>query len=330
MTEGSVAPDQAASPSVEGRASPVRRLWRASALATLVAAPAVVYVGLSVLSAHLLTRASQKPSEISPEAIARPAEPWSVQTADGLTIRGFYFPTAVADRLVIGVHGMGGNWGELADVARGLHDRGYAVLIFDFRGHGRSDWARLSMGRAERADLRAALAWARDQGYEPDRIGWLGYSMGASTILMEGVDNPDVRAVVLDSPYGDLPELLDAQLTLHSGLPPAFNPGIRLAAHRAFGVRTDDLVPIRRAVGWGRSRPILLIHGADDAIVPVAHARRLAAAIGPACELVVAPGVPHVGAYDDDPEGYLDRLDAFYSTALGTSRSGACVGPAAP
>ena len=68
-------------------------------------------------------------------------------------------------------------------------------------------------------DVRAVLAWAKRQGYTPDRIGWIGYSMGASILVMEGASNPSIHAAVLDSPYGNLPLLLNEQLSAHSGLP---------------------------------------------------------------------------------------------------------------
>jgi alpha-beta hydrolase superfamily lysophospholipase len=203
----------------------------------------------------------------------------------------------------------------MAEIGRWLHRRGYDILLFDLRGHGASDPARLSMGRRERGDLRAVLAWAESEGYTPDRIGWLGHSLGASTLLMEAARNPEIQVAVVDSPFADLPELLNAQLTLHSHLPSWFNPGILFVAHRAFGIRTDDLKPIRSAAAWG-SRPLLLIHGEADSIVPVRHAYALAEALGPACEAILLPGVEHVRAFRADKSGYVARVDEFFDGHL--------------
>jgi pimeloyl-ACP methyl ester carboxylesterase len=203
----------------------------------------------------------------------------------------------------------------MAWLGRDLHRRGYDILLFDLRGHGQSDPSRLFMGRRERADIRAVLAWANRRGFAPDQIGWVGYSMGASTVLMEGAQNPAIRAAVLDSPYGNLPELLNQQLTYHSHLPRIFNPGILLAARWVFGVRTDDLVPIRSARKWG-DRPLFLIHGEADSIVPVRHARLLAQAAGPTCRAVTLPGVEHVQAYRLNPRGYVAAVDRFFGRHL--------------
>jgi pimeloyl-ACP methyl ester carboxylesterase len=302
---------------MDGTISPARR-WRrlrhVVALGLVALVPAS-YLGVSVFAADLLTRPNNQPHRLDPRVVGPDAEAWTARTADGVRLRGWYFPHHGRQRLIVCVHGMGSSWDEMAGVGRDLHRLGYAVLLFDLRGHGESSPSRLTMGRRERADLRAVLAWAKKERFSPDRIGWIGFSMGAATVLMEGARNPQIRAAVLDSPYGNLPELLDAQLTQHSHLPKAFNPGILLAARWVFGVRTDDLVPIRLASAW-RDRPLLVIHGEDDSIVPVRHAKLLARAAGPNCAAVVLPGVEHVEAYQTNPRGYVAAVHRFFSRHL--------------
>ncbi len=286
--------------------------WLASAVLLVSVA---VYLGISLVAAEYLTRPRNQPIALDPKLVSPNARAWSVRTSDGLTLRGWYFPTPLRRHLVVLAHGKGEAWPEMAALGHDLHGQGYDVLLFDFRGHGQSDSARLSMGRRERADIRAVLAWAGSQGFEADRIGWLGYSMGASTIVMEGAENPKIRVAVLDSPYGHLPELLNEQLPRYSHLPGWFNPGILTAAHLVYGVRTDDLIPIRSARGWGR-RPLLLIHGEADSIVPVGQALRLARAAGPSCQTVTLPGVEHVQAYEVDPRRYVAAVDRFFQRHL--------------
>jgi uncharacterized protein len=280
-------------------------------LVLLVAA----YLGISYVAADLLTRPSNHPTELDPLRVSPDALAWSTRTRDGLTLRGWYYPTEERRRLLVLVHGMGASWNNMAAIGQGLHRLKYDVLLFDLRGHGDSDPARLSMGRRERRDLQAVLAWAENEGYTPDRIGWLGHSLGASTLILEAADNPEIQVAVVDSPFADLPELLNAQLTRHSHLPSWFNPGILFVAHRAFGVRTDDLKPIRVAPYWG-SRPLLLIHGEADSIVPVRHAHALAAAFGPSCEQIVLPGVEHVLAYRAYPKEYVAKVGDFFDEHL--------------
>jgi pimeloyl-ACP methyl ester carboxylesterase len=217
--------------------------------------------------------------------------------------------------LVVLVHGMWSSWLELGALGRDLHRREFDVLLFDLRGHGQSDPSRLYLGRRERADIQAVMAWAHAEGFPDDRIGWLGYSMGGSTLLMEAARNPRIRVAVIDSPYGDLPKLLNVQLSKHSGLPAWFNPGILMAARWIFGVRTDDLIPNRSARSWGE-RPLLLIHGDSDTIVPVSQAYELARNLGTSCLTLIWPGVDHVQAYDSDPAGYVATVGAFFEDHL--------------
>ena len=295
---------------------PRRGLRLFGRLALIVALVGMLgYAGISTMTAHILTRPNNRPNTTDPYEVSPDVLAWSARTADGLTLRGWYCPTVRHRRLIVLVHGMGGSRDEMARIGHDLHEEGYDVLLFDLRGHGLSDRSRLYMGGRERVDLRAVLDWANHQGYPSDRVGWLGYSMGASTLLMEAAQNNKIRAAVLDSPFSNLPELLDSQLTRHSHLPKWFNPGILAAARLAFGVRTDNLVPLRSALRWGR-RPMLLIHGEADSIVPVAQARQIARAIGPTCQAVILPGVEHVGAYNRGPGRYIAAVDRFFDRNL--------------
>jgi alpha-beta hydrolase superfamily lysophospholipase len=274
------------------------------------------YGGISLYAAHVLTSPRPRMESFDPRGIVAGAQEWSARTEDGLTLRGWHLPTQERRRLIIVVHGLWDNVDHVAGPALDLQRRGYDVLLFDLRGHGRSDWARLSMGRRERRDLRAALEWARAEGFAPERIGWLGYSLAGSTLLMEAEENDEIWAAVVDSPFGNLPEVLDSQLSVQSGLPSVFNPGILLAAHLAFDSPSSDLIPERSARLWGE-RPLLLIHGTADPIVPVEQGQAVARAAGAACEAVYLPDTGHCDAYDCDPGGYVDRIDAFFRRHLG-------------
>ncbi len=297
--------------SVIRRSRGLRRLIIAAGLLF----PPTGYASIALLAAHLLTQPSNHPSQLDPRLVSPEVRRWNVRTEDGLTLRGWYVPTQEKRHLIICVHGMQMNWSELSGIGHDLRRMGYDVLLFDLRGHGRSDPSRLTMGRLERRDLCAALRWAKDQGFPPERIGWIGSSMGASTVLMEGATNPEFRAAVLDSPFGNLPELLNTQLAEHSGLPSLFNPGILLAARIAYGVRTDDLVPIRLAHFW-RDRPLLLIHGASDSMVPARHSRSIAREAGRSCKTYIVPGVNHANAYRDHPDWYVTTVDEFFREHL--------------
>ena len=292
------------------------RKWLSALLITaLLGSLGSIYGAVSWFTADRLTRPTNHPLQIDPLRVSADARAWTARTSDGITLRGWYLPTESPRHLIVLVHGMWSSWLEMASLGRDLHNSGFDVLLFDLRGHGQSDPSRLYLGSRERADIRAVMSWALDEGFTTDRIGWLGYSMGGSTILMEAARNPAIQVAVIDSPYGDLPAVLQSQLSKHSGLPGWFNPGILLAAHIVYGVRTDNLVPIRFARAWG-GRPLLLIHGESDTLVPVSQAYELASAVGTSCLTMTLPGVDHVQAYESDPDAYIRVVGSFFHDHL--------------
>ena len=74
-------------------------------------------------------------------------------------------------------------------------------------------------------------------------------------------------------------------------------------------------MPIKAAQAWG-NRPLLLIHGESDSIVPVSQAYQLASAAGSSCLTMTLPGVEHVGAYEADPQGYVGLIEDFFHDHL--------------
>src|SRR5262249_28869594 len=139
-----------------------QRTWRTGRFLAVVALilVALIYLGVSLFTADQLTRPKNHRPDVDPRLVGANATPWSQRTSDGLTLRGWYYPTPERRRLVVLVHGMGGSWSEMAPLARDLVRRSYDILLFDLRGHGQSDPSRLSMGRHERTDIRAVQSWA--------------------------------------------------------------------------------------------------------------------------------------------------------------------------
>ncbi len=288
--------------------------WVTGALVGVALLLAVGYAGVSLFTAERLTRPTNQPLRIDPRRLGGDAQAWSARTSDGVTLRGWYLSTPERRRLIVLVHGMWSSWLEMAALGRDLHRGGYDVLLFDLRGHGQSDPSRLTLGRRERADLRAVMNWAGAEGFTRDRIGWLGYSMGASTLLLEAAGNPDIQVVVMDSPYGDLPALEEPteQAQPLTRLVQPWHPdggplGLR-RAHRRPGADPGGTL-------WG-NRPLLLIHGESDSIVPVSQAYQLAAAAGASCLTLTLPGVEHVQAYETDPQGYVTLIEEFFQDHL--------------
>jgi len=140
-----------------------------------------------------------------------------LRSEDGVTIRGWFIATTAATApAVLIVHGWpwhrGGNRaGELtlpdADVdllapAAALQRHGMHVLLIDLRNHGTSEAAPpVTFGLRESRDVLAAVGWlAQQPGVDAQRIGVLGYSMGANAALYAAAASQQIHAVVAVQP----------------------------------------------------------------------------------------------------------------------------------
>jgi uncharacterized protein len=253
----------------------------------------------------------------SPFEMQVPYEPVSFVTEDGVTIRGWWLPRAGSNRVVVACTGHRGAKHELLGIASGLWRAGDNVLLFDFRGCGESDAAPLSAGHNELPDARAAVRFAQERLPE-GQIGLLGYSMGGAVAILVAATDPSVRAVVADSSYAAISDVI-ANAYRRRRLPaqPFLAVGDRYNGWR-YGYRYAALRPVD-AVGRLAPRPLLLIHGAADELTPVAHAQELYAAAGEPKGLWIVPDAPHCCAYFADREAYAARVAAFFTATLGNS-----------
>ena len=102
--------------------------------------------------------------------------------------------------VVLLAHGFSANKGAMSFLARHLARAGYAVVTFDFRGHGHNGrplGAGFGDSSGLREDLDAALLYASTQPHlDPERIAVAGHSMGGFAVLDYASHNPGVNAVV--------------------------------------------------------------------------------------------------------------------------------------
>ena len=247
-TPGAPAPGAADGPR-QGRG---RRL-----LLGLVAGVAVAvtgYVGVSMLVADRLTKPYRRPLASSPAVFdLRYEDVTFASMVDGTTLRGWFLPVEASDRAVVIVHGRSssrtGDNGELVAHAAALVDGGYNVLLFDFRAHGLSEGTRYTLGADEQGDVLGAVAYLEGRGFAPGRLGFWAHSMGAATVLLAAAASPDVRAIVADSSFARLDDLLARELPRESGLPRFFNPAILFFGRERYGLDTRILNPVEAVAG---------------------------------------------------------------------------------
>lgn len=217
-----------------------------------------------------------------PDDPADPAE-WgldyetvSFTSRDGLRLGGWFVPSKGTGRgTVILCHGHGGSLDSDLRYVPWLHHHGYHVLQFDFRAHGRSEGQIVSMGYKEYLDLLGAVDYLRQRG--TDKVGVIGFSMGGAVALRTAAICPHIAAVVSDGGFGRLLPTLEAGMRMRGV--PAFLAGKLVGgASRLMNQRLRGDVSEADPVQWiaGISpRPVLLIHGGQDAYVSSSEIQRL-------------------------------------------------------
>ncbi len=107
-------------------------------------------------------------------------------------------PEGVKWPVLVLAHGFTGNTGMMSQLGRRLARAGYAVITFDFEGHGENPHPFGRSGRLGlRADLDAVLLYARTQPhYDPERIAIAGHSMGGFAVVDYASRDPGVSAVI--------------------------------------------------------------------------------------------------------------------------------------
>ena len=87
-----------------------------------------------------------------------------------------------------------------------LMHKGITVCCFDFAGCGNSDGEYISLGWHERDDIGMIVSYLRKER-NVSSLGLWGRSMGAATAILHSDRDASIEAIVLDSPFADLPRL---------------------------------------------------------------------------------------------------------------------------
>ncbi len=222
------------------------------------------------------------------------------------------------DKAVVLLHGLDScDWtGAHIPLAHEYLKKGFTVLVFDLRAQGKSGGDELGLGWRERGDVRAAVDILLQRGFKPGHIGIHGTSFGAGTALLATAAIPEVGAVVADSAFADVRDLMIGELDRKVHFGALFAPGVTVAARVIDGIDLAEIPPIA-AVPRIAPRPIFFLHGTADQRIPVEHAKRLkAASRGPDDELWLLEGAGHTQGLSFDRAQYLERTTGFLAAHL--------------
>jgi hypothetical protein len=210
-----------------------------------------------------------------PAAAALPgARDVQLATTDGLRLTAWYLPGPAPDSAAVLVaNGNGGHRGLRAPLARALREEGLGVLLFDYRGYAGNPGSPSEQGLA--LDVRAARTFlVEDADVPPDRLLYLGESLGAAVVTELAIEHPPA-GLVLRSPFVDLP----AVAALHYPFLPV----------RAL---LRDRFPVAEQIARVQA-PTTVVCGTGDSVVPPDQSRVVAHAAAHLHRLVEVAGAGH-------------------------------------
>lgn len=262
--------------------------------------------------------------EKNPLILGMPYENITFKSAvDNLTLHGWFIPSADSNIVIIMLHAAEGHRADssigLLNIAQGLVNNGFNVLTFDLRGHGDSEGRLVSGGYYEKRDLLGALGYIKQRGYQ--RIGVIGFSLGAATTILTAAETEDIKAIVSDGCYADLNVIIGSEITRRTKLPGFFARPLLFLAKKYYHVDFRSIKP-EKVVSKIYPRPILFIHGANDTRVPLSEAYRLLkASQNPLNQLWTAPNSTHMRSYINNPDEYISRITSFFDNAFSRYKS---------
>lgn len=229
---------------------------------------------------------------------------------NGPELAGWLMTAPAADVTVVMLHDYGRNrlQGEAAlPLAKSLVQAGYNVFLYDQRGHGSAPQSTGStFGRWEPEDLARVIAHLQSSGEMARHVVVMGWAMGANVGLQTAALDPEVEALILDTPTPNVRLRLDREIERLSPYPSFFFTALtRWMAVLFFGFRPAAMDPyqeIRRVT----PRPVLLIQGRTGP-----GAALLSLSGRPGNELYLVPGAEPGQAYGQEPQAYAGMVLEF-------------------
>lgn len=241
---------------------------------------------------------------------------------DNTLLKGWWIPAKLNgdfnsdNKTVIFAHGYGNNRGvysiSVIKLAKRLCMEGYNVLVFDFRASGESEGKYVTIGKFEKYDLLSAIDFVVDQR-KSINIHLIGWSMGAATSILAGAESKYVKCVIADSPFGNLKEYLNKNLSYWSGLPNIpFRSIILGVLPKTLGIDIKDVDTVKAAEKF-KGKPLFLIHSKDDSAIPYEESIRIFEVLDnkESSKLWITEKAEHIRSYLVYKDEYEDNIVDF-------------------
>jgi len=228
----------------------------------------------------------------TPADIGLEYETVTLVTEDELQLNAWLIHHPKQKGVVLFCHGNAGNISHRLSSIKVFHDLGFSVLIFDYRGYGKSEGTPSESGTYKDAET----AWrylTEVRNYQAIDIILFGRSLGGS-IAAYLATKQSPKAIVVESSFTSVPDLAAKLYPL-------------------FPVRwlTKFHYPTSKYLQRIRC-PVLVVHSRDDEIIPFDHGRALYAAAAEPKQMLELRG-SHNDAFLRDKKAYMEGLRSFLS-----------------
>lgn len=220
----------------------------------------------------------------------------------GDRIHGWWIPRADPGApALLYLQGGGRNISKDAVHANHFWHMGFSVFIVDYRGSGRSD-GEVPAETTMYED--AQVAWDYLKTRQPDAMKRYiyGHSIGGAVAIDLAVRNPDAAGLIVESGFTSMSDLIKTG---------AF---MRLLPVDLILTQRFDATAKIGALGM----PLLMFHGAEDAIVPPELGKRLYATAPQPKTLVLIPGGGHSDNMTVGREQYWAAVRRFVEETTGS------------
>lgn len=220
---------------------------------------------------------------------------------------------------ILVLHGIRTTSRSMLGTASLLAEAGYRAVLVDLRGHGRSSGEWLTYGVQEAADLSQVLDALESRGLVSGPVGVYGISYGATTAIHLAGRDSRVAAVVAVAPFDAL--TTEAPHYYRTILPGSdwFVPDETFAAAIADAGRLADFDPGLASAALAvqsTAASVLILHGADDWLVPPSQSAAIEAAAPGHVQREVLPDLGHTSIWFDPASQVAGKTLAWFDEHL--------------
>lgn len=283
-----------------------------------VLALGTVYFCMRAAKSVLHPISKRKPLDAWPDQFGLPYENIYFKTEDKVQIKGWFIPCEeYSNKTIILMHGWGMNRSDILKNTCFLRDLGFNLLYFDFRALGESGGKTSSIGYLELKDVAAAVRFLKETRPQfCEKIGLYGLSMGGMVAICEAARNPEIACVVAEASYYSFRRVVSRWAWVHHRVP--YFPLLPIILHyirKNLGVNPERYSP-KYNIPKISPRPVFIIHGRHDNLVPAAQAKMLFKKAGEPKEIWLVPGAKHNKCAEVGGFEYKQRLADFYRQYL--------------